>query len=225
MNTQHFPITIYFISGQAADEKLFENLTLPPQVNIKYVRWIEPLKHESLIDYCKRLSEQINPPGDFILIGVSLGGIVSVELNKILKPKQTIIISSIATKYELRPLLKLIRFLRIYKIVPAGFYKWYSPLLDWYFGAKTKREKTLLRFYSWSTTKNYMKWAVNEILNWKNEHRPPSLFHIHGTCDRIFPYKTVHADVLIKNGTHLMVHNRADEISQILIERINAISS
>lgn len=214
-------MTVNFISGQAADEKLFENLTLPSYLKINYVRWIEPLKRESLIDYCKRLSIQIDTSGEFVLVGVSLGGIVSVELNKILHPKQTIIISSIATRYELRPLLKFIRFFRIHKIVPSGFYKWYSPLLDWYFGAKDQREKALLRFYAKSTTRNYMKWAVNEILNWKNEKRPTSLFHVHGTKDRIFPYKMTHADVLIKDGTHLMVHNRANEISKILSERLS----
>lgn len=217
-------MTVYFISGQAADEKLFENLALPSHLLIKHVHWIEPLKHESLIDYCRRLAEQIDASGDFVLIGVSLGGIVSVELNKLLHPKQTIIISSIATRQELRPVLKFIGLFKIHKLVPAGFYKWYSPLLDWYFGAKNKREKALLRFYAHSTTKNYMKWAVNEILNWNNEKRPANLFHIHGTKDRIFPYKRTHADILIKDGTHLMVHNRADEISRILTERLNAIS-
>ena len=218
-------MTVYFISGQAADKTLFENLTLPSHITIKHVHWIEPLEHETLSDYCKRLSQQIDIRKDFVLIGVSLGGIVSVELTKILHPEQTIIISSIATKHELPPLMKLIRLFRLYKIVPAGFYKWHSPILDWFFGAEDKREKTLLRFYSRSTTKNYMRWAINEILNWKNEQRPKNFFHIHGTRDRIFPYKKTHADVLIKGGTHLMVHNRAAEISKLLAEKINSIPS
>lgn len=218
-------MTVYFISGQAADETLFENLTLPSHLIIRHVHWIEPLKQETLSDYCKRLSQQINTDSNFVLIGISLGGIVSVELTKILHPKQTIILSSIATKHELPPLMKLIRLLRIYKIVPAGFYKWHSPILDWFFGAENNRERSLLQFYSGSTTKNYMRWAVNEILNWKNEQRPTNLFHIHGTKDRIFPYKKTHADVLIKGGTHLMAHNRAEEISKILVEKINSIPS
>jgi hypothetical protein len=217
-------LTVYFISGQAADEKLFENLVLPSHIKVRYVYWIEPLRQESLINYCLRLSEQINSAGDFVLVGVSLGGIVSIELNKILQPKQTIIISSIATRHELGPFLKFIRLFQIHKIVPAAFYKWHTPVLDWFFGVETKREKKLLELYAPSATKNYMKWAVNEIINWKNETRPPNLFHIHGTKDRIFPYKNSHADVLIKNGTHLMVHNRAEEISQLLTERINSIT-
>lgn len=217
-------MTVYFISGQAADETLFENLVLPSHINVQYIHWIKPLKNESLINYCKRLSQQIDASNDFVLVGVSLGGIVSIELNKIIQPKQTIIISSIATKKELRPLLKIVRLLKIHKIVPGGFYKWYSPILNWYFGTETEREKELLRRYTSSATKNYMKWAVNEILNWQNETRPENLFHIHGAKDRIFPYRCSHANVLIKDGTHLMVHNRADEISRILAERLNRIS-
>jgi hypothetical protein len=217
-------MTVYFISGQAADETLFENLTLPSHVNVKHVHWIEPLKQESFIDYCKRLSQQIDTRDDFVLVGISFGGIASVELNKIIQPKQTIIISSIATKQELRPLLKFIRFFKIHKIVPTGFYKWYSPVLNWYFGTKTKREKELLKLYTKSATKNYMQWAVNQILNWQTETRLANLFHIHGTNDRIFPYKRSHADILITGGGHFMVHSRADEISVKLTERINAIS-
>jgi hypothetical protein len=221
-------LTVYFISGQSADERLFENLRLPSRLSFRHVHWIEPLKHETLTDYCKRLSQQIDTSDDFVLIGVSLGGIVSVELTKILQPKQTIIISSIATKYELPLFMKIIRMLKIYKILPAGFYKWHSPILDWFFGVENKREKSLLKFYSEASTKNYMRWAVDKILNWGNEKRPPNppnLFHIHGTKDRIFPYKKTHADVLIKAGTHLMVHNRAEELSKILTEKINSIPS
>lgn len=217
-------MTVYFISGQAADETLFENLILPSHIDIRHVHWIEPLKNESLINYSKRLSQQIDTSNEFVLVGVSLGGIVSIELNKIIQPKQTMIISSIATKKELRPLLKIVRLLKIHKIVPGGFYKWYSPILNWYFGTETEREKELLKRYTRFATKNYMKWAVNEILNWQNETRPKNLFHIHGTEDRIFPYRHSHADVLIEGGTHLMVHNRAEEISRILAERLNEIS-
>ncbi|MGZ3846796.1 MAG: alpha/beta hydrolase [Flavisolibacter sp.] len=215
-------MTAYLISGQAADEKLFENLSLPSYLKTRYVHWIEPLQKESLVHYCKRLSDQIDASGEFVLIGVSLGGIVSVELSKLLDPKQIFIISSMATRGELRPVLKLVRLLRIHKIVPGALYKLYTPILNWYFGAKTERERELLRYYTKTASKNYMKWAVNEILNWKNETRPDKLLHIHGTNDRIFPYKRTHADVKVAGGNHLMVHNRAEEISKILSELLNA---
>jgi len=65
-----------------------------------------------------------------------------------------------------------------------------------------------------------MKWANDQILNWKNDQRATNLFHIHGIADRIFPHYRTHADVKIKSGTHLIIHNRAEEISIILNERL-----
>lgn len=218
-------MTVYFISGQGADEKLFENLTLPPSISIKYVQWIEPFNKETLADYTQRLSQQIDASRSFILVGVSFGGIVAIELNKILQPKFTVIISSIATKKERPPHFLFINFLKLHKLMPGSFYKWYNPFIDWYFGAETKREKELLHYYMKTVTKNYMKWATNEVLNWENTSKPQNLFHIHGTSDRIFLHQYTHADIKIKNGTHLMVHNRASEISKILAEKINSIPS
>lgn len=220
-----FPLTVYFISGQGADEQLFENLSLPSNISPRYIRWIEPLKKEHLSDYVKRLSEQIDPSNSFMLIGVSFGGIAAVELNKILQPKFTIIISSIRTKQE-RPLhFRIFNFLKIHKLMPGHFYKWHNPFVNWYFGARTKREKELLRYYMKTASKNYMKWATNEILNWKNELRPQKLLHIHGTADRIFLHHYTQADIRIKYGSHLMIHNRAEEISNMLSEKINSILS
>jgi pimeloyl-ACP methyl ester carboxylesterase len=218
-------LTAYLISGQAADEKLFENLQFPSFINIKHVHWIEPLKNESLAAYSTRLAEQIDTSVEFVLVGVSLGGIVSVELNKILRPLVTIIISSISTRQELRPLLKLVNSLKLQRIVPGKLYNLYTPFLNWYFGALNKREKELLKYYTRSVTPTYMKWAVNAILTWKNETRPANLFHIHGTRDRIFPHKRTNANVKIEGGTHLMVHNRPEEISRLLGEKLGPFAS
>ena len=216
-------MTVYFISGQAADEKIFENLLLPSNITTRHVHWIEPLPKESLSHYCQRLCDQIDISDAFVLIGVSFGRIVSIELNNIIHPKETIIISSVATKNELPSLFKFFNLFKLQKVVPPQIYKWYSPVLDWYFGVSNQREKELLRLYARSASKNYMKWAVNEILNWKNEQRTANLFHIHGTKDRIFPHQKTHADIKIPGGTHLIVHNRSEDISKILTERINAI--
>lgn len=217
-------MTVYFISGQAADETLFENLTLPSHLIVKYVHWIEPLKKEPFADYVKRLAQQINANEDFALVGVSLGGMVAVELNKILQPKLTIIISSIATRYERPPLFKFFNLLKLQKIVPGRFYKWYNPFINWLFGVETVREKELLHYYMENTTINYMQWATNEVLSWKNEERPTNLVHIQGTSDKIFPSRFTHANIKVKKGTHLMVHNRAVEISRILTEKLKAIT-
>ncbi len=217
-------MTIYFISGQGADQQLFENLVLPTNFSMKYVHWIEPHYKETLAGYVQRLSQQIDATENFVLIGVSLGGIMAVELNKILQPKLTIIISSLATGRERPPHFRFLYFTKLLNILPGSIYKWYNPFVNWYFGAKTKREKELLRYWMKSASKNYMKWSTNEVLTWNSDSRPTNLFHIHGTADKIFLHRFTSANIKIQKGTHLMVHNRASEISHIIMEKLNSIT-
>ena len=67
-----------------------------------------------------------------------------------------------------------------------------------------------------SASPKYVRWAVNQVLNWKNEKVPGHYFHIHGTNDRILPMRNIHVNMPVKNGGHFMVLNRAKEISSIL---------
>lgn len=218
-------MTAYFISGQAADHTLFENFVLPPAFAAKHIQWIEPLKEETLANYVSRLSQQIDATENFALIGVSFGGIIAIELSKILQPKITVIVSSIATRSEHPPHFKIIRFLRLHKLIPGGMYKWHNSFIDWCFGVKTQREKQLLKYYLSSASKNYMKWAIDQILSWQNDVRPPELHHIHGTSDRMFLHQFTKADTRVKGGSHFMIHSKAVEVSLILAEKLNAISS
>ena len=78
----------------------------------------------------------------------------------------------------------------------------------------------MLRQIITDTSPVFLKWSINEILNWTNTQRPHNLFHIHGTKDKIFPCNRVKADIKIKNGGHFMVYDKADVISEILIEKI-----
>ncbi len=81
------------------------------------------------------------------------------------------------------------------------------------------KEKVLVNHYRKNLNIEYSNWAVNVILNWKNNTAPKNLFHIHGTKDRIFSIKKIKPDHTIQNGGHLMILNRSDEI----IECINNI--
>ncbi len=209
-------MNIYFISGLGADERIFEKLILTGTFTLKYIYWIEPLAQERLENYSLRLAEQIDKDEEFILIGLSLGGMVAVEMNKFLSPKKTIIISSVATHLEYSPLLKLLRRSRIQKITPSIFLRTPSPVAHWFFGVETQREKMLLRSFMKNVSNRYLKWAIDVVLNWKNQRRPDGLLHIHGDADRIFPFKYTHATIKVEKGGHLMVHDKAIIINSIL---------
>jgi pimeloyl-ACP methyl ester carboxylesterase len=214
-------LTVYFISGLGADRRIFARLKLPPEIRIKYIDWIEPLKKESLIAYCKRLAVQVDAKDDFVLAGLSFGGMVAIELSRMLQPRLIILISSIATRNELPLHFRLVRNLKLNRITPAWLMKLPRPFIYWIFNARTKGERLMLRSFLENVSNPYLKWSINEVVNWENEQRPVNLFHIHGSSDRIFPYKNIHADVRIEDGGHLMVYDKAGEISKILSEKLN----
>ncbi|EMS87993.1 hypothetical protein LEP1GSC074_1850 [Leptospira noguchii str. Hook] len=71
----------------------------------------------NLSKYSKRLLSQIDTKNEIILIGVSFGGIVALEISKHISVKQIIIISSIKSVSEKPILYRLFGTLRLINIV------------------------------------------------------------------------------------------------------------
>ena len=67
---------------------------------------------------------------------------------------------------------------------------------------------------------DFIEWAIDAMLCWKQAKRIDNLIQIHGDKDKIFPVKRNKASHIIKNGTHLMVFNRADEVSGIINQHL-----
>jgi hypothetical protein len=63
-----------------------------------------------------------------------------------------------------------------------------------------------------------MKWAIGEIMRWSNPAQFEGIIHIHGKRDRIFPVRNIKNFIAVENAGHLMIVNRAGEITA-LIER------
>ena len=206
---------IYCISGLGADKRVFRNLKLSGYQPI-HLDWLPPEKGENITDYAQRLAgeiEQENP----IVIGLSFGGIVAVEIAKQIAVEKIILISSVKTVAENPWYFKMFRWLPIHLLIPFKSLLWAVYwLINWFFGLETKEEKRLLKAILIDTDAKFLKWAINRVVYWKNEIIPDNLFHLHGTSDRIFPIGFVDADLTIDEGGHFMIMNRADKISQTI---------
>lgn len=213
----------YFLSGLGADKRAFQKISLPENYTIKHVEWITPLKNETLSHYCIRLTDQMELQKPFILIGLSFGGVVVTEFNKLIHPQKSIIFSSVTSKSELPWYFKTFGRTRFHSIIPSWLLKTPNPFTYWAFGTKTKEEKILLKQILKDTEPEYLKWAVKVLLNWKNKHKPENLIHIHGTEDRIFPIKKVKPDYLVEGGRHFMVLSMAEEMNAILHQELKEI--
>ena len=211
---------IYFISGLGADKRIFQKLILPENFTVHYIEWLHVYGKESLQNYCRRLSEQIDQSRQFILIGVSFGGIVAVQLSRLLKPVQTIIISSFCFKKEVSKFYIFLGKTSLFKLLPSRFLLKSNNFLFRLFGAVNAEEKKLLTDILSDTDPEFFNWALNKLFAWDNSWRPKSFLHIHGTADRILPYRANMNAIPVEGGQHLMVFSRADEISRLLAKNL-----
>ncbi|MFN8336671.1 MAG: alpha/beta hydrolase [Cyclobacteriaceae bacterium] len=200
---------VYLIPGLGADRRVFQYLNLSEH-SISHISWIEPLPNESIEQYAGRLTEQIKSP-DPILIGVSFGGMIAVEIAKQIKANKIILISSARTQHEIPLHFKLLGRTGIQNILPASWWKRPNRLLYYFFGIQTVQERALLSEILRDTDLRFLKWALHQIVHWKNELTPENGILIHGSADRLFPNSQ--ADITIPGGGHFMIVNRAAEIS------------
>lgn len=192
-----------------------------PGFELRYITWEKPIQSETLHNYCQRLIRQIDTSGKVILAGVSFGGIVAQEIAKIIPVEKLIIISSIKTANEFNWQLKAVQKLQLYRWVPSRFLKWSNRLTgNFYFSVENEGEAKMLSGIIADTDRNFMKWAIAEIMRWKNEKPFEGIVHIHGDSDRIFPVKNIQRFKNIPGAGHFMIVNRASLISEILIREI-----
>ena len=175
---------LYLFSGLGADEKFFQGLDFQHFTPI-FIKWEVPDGKETIEEYATRLLDQITMPRP-ILIGLSFGGIMAVEVAKQIETEKVVLISSAKTKKEI-------------------------PFYYRFAGSLGLHQQTLIE-----TEPAFLKWAIDKVAHWANETLIPGIFHIHGARDRILPLRFVDCDQTIKNGGHLMVLNKSEELNKIL---------
>jgi len=210
---------IYVFSGLGVDKRVYNNVNFG-NLNMEFLDWIPPLENESLENYAYRICEKIKDEAP-ILIGLSFGGMLAVEISKIIKVKKMILIASAKNKFELPGIYRFFGKIKLNKIIPNSLLKKQNLITNWFFGIQTNEEKRLLKDIFQDTDPQFLKWAMNEILNWNNESTPEKCFHIHGNKDRIIPGRNVKIDFVVEGGGHFMTVNKSKEIESILLSLIN----
>lgn len=204
---------LFLFSGLGADKRVYEYLDLSAY-KVNHVDWIDPLPNESIEQYAGRLSEKIGKNNP-ILVGVSFGGMVAIEIAKQIPVEKIILISSAKSKKDIpAPRFDFMRKLQLHRFIPTRLVKNPNRIVFWFFGVEKKWEKDLLRAIMCDTNVAFFRWAIDRIVNWGNETVLDNAIHIHGTKDRLIPFTT--ADYKIEGGGHLMIINRAEEIEEII---------
>lgn len=206
--------TIYCISGLGADERAFSRLRIEGY-RLEYIPWLKPMPKESLVDYATRMRAYIKED-NAILMGLSFGGIMCTEIAKQVPVAKVIIVSSIKSSAELPFWMRLVAKLALHKVVPLRSTKLSEPLQDHFLGVTDNEDRKIARDYRRNADMQYVKWAVDQVLNWKNHWQHPHTIHIHGNKDKMFPIKKITADHVVPRGGHFMIMNKAGEVSRYI---------
>ncbi len=210
-------VKVYCISGLGADQRVFQGLDINHE--LIPLPWIPPMKEESLQSYAHRLAAEIDKSNKVILLGVSFGGMIAVEIGKILDVEKTIIISSAETASDLGWKIGLVRKLGLIHVIPHSWLRPPSWLAVWIFGARNKK---LLRAILKDTDTCFAKWAMKAVLSWRNQEKSSRTVKICGTKDRVIPPASKGNTYLIKGGSHFMIVDKAHEVSAIINEVLEA---
>ena len=207
---------VYFMPGMAANPSIFEHIKLPEErFVIHLLKWIIPNANESIESYANRMLLNIHHDNR-VLIGVSFGGILVQEMGKQVTFKKIIIISSVKTKYELPMRMKIASRTKAYKLVPTRLLSNIEALAKYAFGETVTKRVELYKKYLSVSDKQYLDWAIKNMVCWNQEKPLPSIIHIHGDNDAVFPIKNIDKCIVIKGGTHIMVINKYKWFSENL---------
>jgi pimeloyl-ACP methyl ester carboxylesterase len=193
-----------------------------PGIQLISLKWLTPSKGEPIEIYAKRMCDQLHqhlapsPESHLVLMGISFGGMLAIEMAKQISGAEVILISSVKSQRELPAGTRLIGALGLYRLIPSKPPAWMRAISNYYLGAESAEEIRLSNEFIEKVNPVYLRWAIEQIVKWKNDWQPPLLYHIHGTKDRTFPLRRVSPTHVIQGGGHFMIMNRAKEVSGIL---------
>ena len=211
---------VYFISGLGADSRSFGFLNLSfcePQ----YIEWLKPDATDTLASYAEKLFRVINDE-EATIVGLSFGGMLATEIAKNHPKTKVIIVASSKTYKEIPAYLRFWRHVPIYRLHSNKMKSYGGNVVYKIIGTKGKEQRKIQEEILRDSDPAFTKWAIHSILTWTNETVPPNVVHIHGTADRLLPYRYVKADYTIANGQHVMIMDEAEEVSALLCKLIDS---
>ncbi|MES2811746.1 MAG: alpha/beta hydrolase [Bacteroidota bacterium] len=201
-------IHVYFMPGMAASSSIFERIKLPEEFfEVHLLEWFMPEKKETLQDYAKRMAEKVKHK-EVVLVGVSFGGILVQEMAQFVNSKKVIIISSVKSNKELPRRMKIAKTTKAYKILPTSLLQNVESLVKYAFGDVIKSRLKLYETFLSMRDKQYLDWAIEQVVCWERNEIDENVIHIHGDADEVFPVKNIKEYINVKGGTHIMILNR-----------------
>jgi len=209
---------VYLFPGQGSDYRLYRDIKFPRGYDTLHISYPIPDKRESMEEFAQRFIPLIDQDMPYILMGVSLGGMICTELSDTLFPEFTILISSAKAWFELPGHYTFMRKFHMDRLIPKSFVKGGARMLQGIIEPDRKQDPEIFKDMLKKKDPLYLKRTGQMIVSWDREYYSRSIYHIHGDADNTIPIKNVKYDYVVKEGSHMMALTRAEEISEIISE-------
>lgn len=212
-------LTAYLLPGQGSDARVFKNIHFDSNIDTINIHYPVPFENETMTEYALRISKQIDTTKPFVLIGVSLGGMIACELTDIIHPEKVIIISSASSSEEVPKMYTFFKTFPVYREISPNIFKYSSYFLQPLYEPDRKLEKETCVSMLHAKDPLFIKRAVHLIVSWDRteaDNQNKNIIHIHGDIDNTLPIDKVKADYIIKGGSHMMVLTKSGEVSGII---------
>lgn len=189
--------------------------------------YIPPEQNESIRHYAQRWAEQLSRPGDdtpLALGGLSLGGVVALEMARFLEPTPRCILLIASTQRPDQWSIAVQAAQLVGRVVPTASAGQAASMLALAYAMRDGLDddgKALLRMMAKSMDSAFIKWAGHAAIDWPGlnsaEGLPP-VYHIHGKDDWVID-AAAQADEVVELGRHTINLSHASTVNRFLFDR------
>lgn len=208
-------IHYYLIPGMGADHRLFQHFRLE-HGEVHYLNWKHHRDSRNLADYARIMAEDITTERN-VIIGSSMGGMVTVELAKIVRPEAAILVSAPTGRHEFPPVLKAVNAMRIHRALKPAQIGKITSLADLFMGFKNAEQRALFYDMLKGNGNDFLHFSIRAVLEWNNTEMPDIPFvQIIGSEDRLFTKKRSPQAIIVEGSGHFTAFEKATEVSEII---------
>lgn len=211
--------TLILLPGLGADSRMFhpQQAAFPDAI---MPAWIEPRRGETLREYAARFADSLRPRlgGPAVLAGVSMGGMVALEMARHLPALRVVLIASCRSPRAVSRLLVLSEALtRPLPSWPLDKGRVLAPLFLGAGGTVPREDRGLLVEMARELPVSFLRWAARAVLSWPGCNDPGvPVHHIHGNRDPVILLKRVKPDEVVDGGSHVLNLSHPREVNAFL---------